>query len=120
MCIFDMEYLDFTYSQIAAAVVMLFYEPRDQVESITGFRCNELTEALNFVEPVVKVARANVQPGVIIPQFSGVDPRDYHNIQTGYDQKDYTTMLTEIDRLRAERKRLVLETKKSSRAKKLF
>ncbi|KAI6182804.1 Cyclin domain containing protein [Aphelenchoides bicaudatus] len=105
LCIFDMDYLKFTYSQVVAAVVMLFYEPRDQVEAITGFRYNDLTEVLRFVEPVVKVARANVQPGIIIPQFSNVDPCEYHNIQTGYDKNDYDKMLSTIDRLRAERRR---------------
>jgi hypothetical protein len=117
---FDMHYMDFTYSEIAAAIVMLFYEPRDQVEAITGFKYTDLTNVLNFVEPAVKVARAGVQPGIIIPQFSGVDPRDYHNIQTGFDRSDYNTMLVEIKRLREERKRVCNDGKKSSRAKKLF
>jgi hypothetical protein len=116
-----MGYLEFTYSQIAAAVVMLFYEPRDQVEAITGFRYSEMTDVLNFVEPVVKAARSFVQPGVIISQFKDVDPRDYHNIQVGYSKEESEWMLTEIDRLRAERsKRLGTEKKKNSRAKKLF
>jgi hypothetical protein len=113
-----MEYLEFTYSQIAAAVVMLSYDPRDQVESITGFCYNDIVDAINYVEPIVKAARAKVIPGVIIPHFSNVEPRDFHNIQTGFSS-DHEKLLEEIENLRAERKRLV-DAKKSSRTKILF
>lgn len=111
-----MEYLELTYSKVAAAVVMLSYEPRNQVEAITGFRYNDIVDAINFVEPVIKVTRASVSPGLIIPQFPNVDSKDHHNIQTGYND-DYDKLLEEIEKGRAERKRLV-EPKK--RAKKLF
>lgn len=96
---FDMNYLSFTYSQIAAAIVMLSYEPRDKVEAITGFHYADLEDAISFVEPVIKVTRGSVTPGVIIPQFQNIDPRDYHNIQTGY-ASDYVKLLDEIKELR--------------------
>jgi hypothetical protein len=96
---FDMNYLAFTYSQIAAAIVMLSYEPRDKVEAITGFHYADLEDAIFFIEPVIRVTRANVTPGVVIPQFQNIDPRDYHNIQTGY-ASDYDTLLKEIEKMR--------------------
>lgn len=86
-----MEYLNFTYSQVAAAVVMLFYEPRDQVEAITGFKYRDLIDVIKFVSPAVRVVRADVKPGVIMPEFHHVHPRDIHNIQTGCANKEDNT-----------------------------
>ncbi|KAI6178625.1 Cyclin domain protein [Aphelenchoides besseyi] len=89
LCVFDMQFLQFTYSEVAAAVVMCFYEPKDLVEKVTAFRYEDVRKALAFVAPVVKMVRSETQPGVELP----LDSRDQHNIQPiVYDKEDTTIM----------------------------
>jgi hypothetical protein len=85
---------------------------------ILGFRHSDLRDAILFIDPIVRVTRADVKPGVVIPRFKNVDARDQHNIQTGFGQDD-EKLIAEIKKLREDRKRFI-QPKKSHRSRPLF
>ncbi|KAI6241339.1 Cyclin N-terminal domain-containing protein [Aphelenchoides fujianensis] len=113
-CTFDMQFLRFTYSEISAALIMCFYEPQSQVESITGFRYRDLRKAIGFVTPIIKVIRADALPGIAIPHYDGVDARDVHNIQSWHG--DPQSLLRRVEEARKEQEK----AKAHRPAKRLF
>ncbi|KAH7723848.1 CRE-CYE-1 protein [Aphelenchoides avenae] len=100
LCLLTVESLNFSYSELAAAVVLCCYEPEHLVYQVTGFRADQLVDAFNFVQPFMKVCERLEPTGTSIPFFEDVPRDDLHNIQTHIE--DSGAILTEVEKLRRE------------------
>lgn len=87
LSLLDPESLNFTYSELAAAVISCCYEPDNSLCQITDFDPEQLQKPRLFMEPFVRVCDKTSPTGTTIPYYSEVISFDRHNIQT-YMQKN--------------------------------
>ncbi|CAJ0572761.1 unnamed protein product, partial [Mesorhabditis spiculigera] len=108
LCRTDVRSLDFSYRELAAAVLFNCLEPQRLITQVTGINPTTITRAIGWVEPFVRYADRKRPLGDPIPQRSNVRVDDMHNIQGhGY----YNRIETALAEIEEERKKLALESR---------
>ncbi|CAD5206934.1 unnamed protein product [Bursaphelenchus okinawaensis] len=101
------KYMNFTYGELAAAVILHSYEPTENVEEIIGYTRSQLSRVLRFIEPYMELNKSYESNAATLPPRRGdVKRHDLHNIQTPIphleelvsDLLDGNTILTESTR----------------------
>ncbi len=85
LCLFDIESLKYSYSEIAACAMYHMIKP-SSLKS-TGFKFYEIESCLNWLSSYAQVIN-DYQDNIKLEKFSNIDPENFHNIQLYYQYLD--------------------------------
>lgn len=84
LVLLEVNSLQYSYRELAAAVLFACYEPHSLVQQVTGYSYERILPAVEWVEPCVRVQEKSRSFGDPLPCFDDVRCEEWHNIQTHF------------------------------------
>ncbi|CAJ0578271.1 unnamed protein product, partial [Mesorhabditis spiculigera] len=81
LCLADIRTLEYTYREMAAAVLFNCLEPQKLIQQVTGIHPFSIARIIEWAEPFVRYCDQRRPTGDPIPHRDGVPIDDLHNIQ---------------------------------------